>query len=212
MIEGNRIYIPGLYIVNKIDAITMEELELYDRLPHYVPISAGLDWNLDGLLEEMWSYLNLIRIYTKPKGQIPVRARHVDLSLQPPRTTYIDKTQLLNPSSPCLRIDPAFTQDYESPVILKHTPAHTTVEAFCNKLHKGIIKDFKYALVWGLSVKFNPQKVCSSLPFNDFRAPPPASHSLSIPTRPPVTLTRQKKKVGKEHILADEDVVQIVKK
>lgn len=50
------------------------------------------------------------------------------------------------------------------------------VEGFCNRIHKGIIKQFKYALVWGTSVKHRPQKV------------------------------------GKEHVLQDEDIVQIVKK
>jgi hypothetical protein len=36
-IEGNRKYIPCLYALNKIDDITMEELEILDRIPHYVP-------------------------------------------------------------------------------------------------------------------------------------------------------------------------------
>ena len=39
-----------------------------------------------------------------------------------------------------------------------------------------MIRDFRYAMVWGTSVKFNPQKV------------------------------------GKDHKLHDEDVVQIIKK
>jgi ribosome-interacting GTPase 1 len=39
-IEGNRIYIPCLYVLNKIDSISIEELDLLDRVPHYVPISA----------------------------------------------------------------------------------------------------------------------------------------------------------------------------
>ena len=43
-------------------------------------------------------------------------------------------------------------------------------------LHKGKLKDLKYALVWGSSVKYKPQRV------------------------------------GKEHVLADEDIVQIIKK
>jgi hypothetical protein len=30
---------------------------------------------------------------------------------------------------------------------------------FCNRLHKTLIKQFKYALVWGSSVKHRPQKV-----------------------------------------------------
>ncbi len=40
IIEGNRIYVPCLYVLNKIDQITIEELDILDRLPHVVPISA----------------------------------------------------------------------------------------------------------------------------------------------------------------------------
>eukprot|EP00164_Ancoracysta_twista_P014659 GFYU01023975.1.p1 GENE.GFYU01023975.1~~GFYU01023975.1.p1 ORF type:complete len:367 (-),score=125.47 GFYU01023975.1:484-1584(-) len=134
VIEGNRIYIPCIYVLNKIDQITIEELDLLDRVPHYVPISAHLEWNLDGLLEKVWEYLNLIRVYTKPKGQIP---------------------------------------DYDAPVVLPQNP---TVTQFCNKIHRSILKQLKYSLVWGASAKHNPQKV------------------------------------GKEHILMDEDVVQLIKK
>jgi uncharacterized protein len=77
----------------------------------------------------------MLRIYTKPKSQIP---------------------------------------DYTSPIVLHaHRP---TVEDFCNRIHRQLITDFKYAWVWGSSVKHQPQRV------------------------------------GKEHILSDEDVVQIVKK
>jgi len=135
IIEGNRVYVPCLYVLNKIDAITIEELDLLDRIPHYVPISAHLEWNMDELLEKIWAYLNLIRIYTKPRGQIP---------------------------------------DYNAPVVMRATKS--TLENFCNKLHKGIMRQFKYALVWGSSAKHNPQRV------------------------------------GKDHELLDEDVVQIVKK
>lgn len=45
----------------------MEELEILDSIPHYVPCSAHLEWNLDDLIEKIWEYLDLIRIYTKPK-------------------------------------------------------------------------------------------------------------------------------------------------
>ena len=71
VIEGNRVYVPCIYVLNKIDAISIEELDLLDRVPHYVPISAKDEWNFDELMEKIWEYLDLIRIYTKPKGQIP---------------------------------------------------------------------------------------------------------------------------------------------
>lgn len=38
VIEGSRIYMPCIYVVNKIDVITLEELEILDKLPHYCPV------------------------------------------------------------------------------------------------------------------------------------------------------------------------------
>mmetsp|Transcript_32501 Transcript_32501/g.52648 ORF Transcript_32501/g.52648 Transcript_32501/m.52648 type:complete len:368 (+) Transcript_32501:147-1250(+) len=135
VIEGNRVYIPCVFALNKIDQITIEELDVLDQIPHYVPISAHLEWNLDDLLAKCWEYLNMVRVYTKPKGQIP---------------------------------------DYSAPVVMRAD--RCSVESFCNHIHKALLRQFKYAWVWGSSVKHNPQKV------------------------------------GKDHVLRDEDVVQIVKK
>jgi small GTP-binding protein len=112
------VYIPAVYVLNKIDQISIEELDIINRIPNCCPICAHHGWNFDGLLELMWEKLNLLRIYTKPKGQLP---------------------------------------DYSSPVVLKRDKS--TVEDFCNNIHKGILKLFKNALVWGSSVKHNPQKV-----------------------------------------------------
>ena len=61
VIEGNRIYTPCLYVLNKIDQITLEELEVIDRMENYVPICAYHEWNLDGVLEAVWDRLDLIR-------------------------------------------------------------------------------------------------------------------------------------------------------
>lgn len=135
VIEGNRAYIPCLYVLNKIDTITIEELNLLSRVPHYVPVCAGKEWNFDDLLEKIWKYLNMIRVYTKPRGQIP---------------------------------------DYDSPVVVPSSK--NTIEHFCLRIHKSLVQQFKYAWVWGTSVKHNPQKV------------------------------------GLDHRLNDEDVVQIVKR
>ena len=86
-------------------------------------------------MEEVWHRCNMIRIYTKPQGQMP---------------------------------------DYDGPVILHST--NPTIEEFCNRLHKGIMPSFNFAWVWGKSAKHQPQRC------------------------------------GKEHLLMDEDIVQIVKK
>ncbi len=47
VIEGGRVYMPAIYVLNKIDQITIEELDIIDRVPHHVPISAAHEWNLD---------------------------------------------------------------------------------------------------------------------------------------------------------------------
>jgi hypothetical protein len=54
VIEGNRVYMPALYVVNKIDSITIEELDLLNELPNWVPISCKQGWNMDELLDKIW--------------------------------------------------------------------------------------------------------------------------------------------------------------
>ncbi|KAI0776004.1 developmentally regulated GTP binding protein 1 [Trametes elegans] len=71
VIEGNRVYIPALYVLNKIDAISIEELDLLYRIPHSVPVSSREWWNIDELIDRMWETLNLVRVYTKPRGLAP---------------------------------------------------------------------------------------------------------------------------------------------
>lgn len=41
VIEGSRVYIPAIYVINKIDQITIEELEVMSKLPHYCPVSVS---------------------------------------------------------------------------------------------------------------------------------------------------------------------------
>ncbi|KAK5719343.1 GTP-binding protein rbg1 [Elasticomyces elasticus] len=67
----SRSYIPVIYALNKIDAISIEELDLLYRIPNACPISSEHGWNVDELMEQMWEKLKLKRIYTKPKGRLP---------------------------------------------------------------------------------------------------------------------------------------------
>ncbi|MGI0083406.1 MAG: OBG GTPase family GTP-binding protein [Nitrosopumilaceae archaeon] len=46
--------------------------------------------------------------------------------------------------------------DYKEPLIVRNG---STVLEICNKLHRDMKKDFRYALVWGKSVKFGGQRV-----------------------------------------------------
>lgn len=67
----SRSYIPVIYALNKIDSISIEELDLLYRIPNACPISSEHGWNVDELMEQMWEKLSLRRIYTKPKGKSP---------------------------------------------------------------------------------------------------------------------------------------------
>lgn len=114
--SASRRYMPAIYVLNKIDSLSLEELDLLYRIPNAVPISSGKEWNLDELLEVMWDRLNLVRIYTKPKGKLP---------------------------------------DFTDPVVLRSD--RCSVKDFCNQIHKSLVDEFRNAVVYGSSVKHQPQ-------------------------------------------------------
>lgn len=64
-------YIKCLYVYNKIDQISIEELDRIARQPHSVVISCEMNLNMDFLIDRIWKYLALIRVYTKKPGNAP---------------------------------------------------------------------------------------------------------------------------------------------
>jgi len=119
VISGTRIYMPCLYVYNKIDQISLEEVDRLARGEHNVVISCEMKLNLDYLLECLWEHLNLIRVYTKKPGQPP---------------------------------------DFSDGIIMRNG---VSVKHTCHAIHRTLANDCKYALVWGTSTKFNPQRVGS---------------------------------------------------
>lgn len=78
---GNRRYVNCLYVYNKIDTISLEEVDRLSRLPYSVVISCEMELNLDGLKKAIWDQLGMLRIYTKPRGRAvdlndPLVVRH----------------------------------------------------------------------------------------------------------------------------------------
>ncbi|MES1904358.1 MAG: Developmentally-regulated GTP-binding protein 2, partial [Paramarteilia canceri] len=71
IICGNTVYIPCIYAINKIDSISMEEMDRLARIPNFIVISCYMDLNIDYLKDQIWNCLQLIRIYTKKKGDRP---------------------------------------------------------------------------------------------------------------------------------------------
>ncbi len=57
--------------VLKVDMMTIEEVDGFARLPNSIVVSVRLKLNLDMLLETMWQYMGIIRVYTKKKGRLP---------------------------------------------------------------------------------------------------------------------------------------------
>uniref|UniRef100_A0AAR2JZ83 Developmentally regulated GTP binding protein 2 n=1 Tax=Pygocentrus nattereri TaxID=42514 RepID=A0AAR2JZ83_PYGNA len=117
VIVGNRVYMPCLYVYNKVDQISIEEVDRLARRANSVVISCGMKLNLDYLLEQLWEYLALICLYTKKRGERP---------------------------------------DFGDPIIMRRA---ATVEHVCHRIHRTLASQFKYALVWGTSTKYSPQRV-----------------------------------------------------
>lgn len=107
-LAGNRVYIPSLVVVNKVDLMDVE--------CDGIKISAEKGLNLEKLKEEIYKKLEFVNIYLKPPGE-----------------KVADKPMVLRKGA--------------------------RVEDVCRKLHKDFVDKFRYARVWGKSVKFEGQRV-----------------------------------------------------
>ena len=66
VVRGNRMYIPALLVINKIDLADRKHMA---HMPEAIEISADLDVNLDVLRESIYDALGFINIYLKPQGE-----------------------------------------------------------------------------------------------------------------------------------------------
>jgi ribosome-interacting GTPase 1 len=133
---------PCVYVLNKIDAITIQELDLLDRVPHYVPISAKDEWNFDELLEKIWEYAKMIRMYA---GTLRRRRRGaVDAHVCTCACACACVRVLV---SWCWWRCCSYTKprgqipDYNAPVVL-HS-ASPTVADLCDRIHKSLLRNLK---------------------------------------------------------------------
>lgn len=51
------------------------------RQPNSIVISCGLKLNLDYLLDQIWEYLQLLRVYTKRRGGRVNEPKYTDLNV-----------------------------------------------------------------------------------------------------------------------------------
>ena len=116
---GNRIYVPSLTVMNKVDLVNAGFTnELTSKLAYdFVPVSAEGGINIEALKEEIHKKLDFVRIYMRRRtGET----------------------------------------DFVEPMIVRNG---SSVLEVCNKVHRDIKDEFRYALIWGKSVKFGGQRV-----------------------------------------------------
>ncbi len=65
VVRGNRVYIPALMVINKIDLADRRHMA---HMPEAIEISADLDVNLDLLRDAIYDTLGFINIFLKPQG------------------------------------------------------------------------------------------------------------------------------------------------
>lgn len=69
VLEGNRKYVRCLYVYNKVDALTIEEVDALSRRPDSVCISCYMNLGMDHLLKRVWDAMGLVRVYAKKMGE-----------------------------------------------------------------------------------------------------------------------------------------------
>jgi len=107
---GNRVYIPSLVVVNKIDAGNPEKME------NVVYVSAKTGEGIEELKKKIVEKLGLIRIYLKPEGK---------------------------------KVE-------EEPMVLRKG---AKIRDVCLKLHRELLENFRYAVIYGPSADFPGQRV-----------------------------------------------------
>jgi len=119
ILNGNRVYIPSIMVLNKIDLVNQGFVrEIQSKIgSNFVPVSADANINIGSLKEAIYQKLEFIKIFMRPKGG---------------------------------------ETDFKEPMIVRDG---SSIEDVCNKIHRNMAREFRFANVWGRSVKFAGQKV-----------------------------------------------------
>jgi ribosome-interacting GTPase 1 len=72
VLNGNRVYVPSLTVLNKIDLVNKGFIqEVQAKIGNnFLPISADAGVNVDALKEAIYQKLDFIRVYLRPKGGV----------------------------------------------------------------------------------------------------------------------------------------------
>lgn len=164
VIEGNRQYIPALYVYNKIDAISLEEVDRLAREPHSVVVSCNLELNLDYLVDRIWQYLGLVRVYTKRQGAQPDFSDPIVLrggSKVEDACKAVHKS-LADPTN----FRHVFAASANPPCRVENVCTNTRLP-IPPRILSPFLPSFRHALVWGRSAKHDAQRVGLSFQLTD---------------------------------------------
>ncbi|RWR78093.1 developmentally-regulated G-protein 2 [Cinnamomum micranthum f. kanehirae] len=142
VIEGNRKYMKCIYVYNKIDVIGIDDVDKLARQPNSIVISCNLKAGLVNVIYLLsMSQLNLDRLLAKMWEEMGL-------------VRVYSKPQGQQP-------------DFSEPFVLSTDRGGCSVEDFCNHIHRNLVKDVKYVLVWGTSARHYPQHCGLSHPLHD---------------------------------------------
>lgn len=163
VVQGNRLYKPCLYLYNKIDTVTIEEVDQLARMPHSIVGSVQMGFNIadpledDLLKQKMWEYLGLTRVYTKRKGTLQLEAYLCCFHFVMKAATQVRFVCFLFFIKSILSLLGS-PPDLSEPVILSEIRKGTKVKSLCANISSELLRDFNYSLVWGRSAKHAPQR------------------------------------------------------
>jgi small GTP-binding protein len=135
VIEGNRVYVPCIYVLNKIDQITVEVSACVRAHTHHTLRNSTLSTKYPTVYRYRHITSGTSTIYSRKFGNIcdsfeckcmRVRVRIV----RPACVLFFSYTK-----------PKGQLPDYNSPIVLPHD--QTSIEDFCTKIHKSLVKEFK---------------------------------------------------------------------
>ncbi|UYZ40324.1 MAG: GTP-binding protein [Candidatus Methanospirare jalkutatii] len=131
-IEGNRRYIPAIIAVNKIDL-------------------CGCGGEIESSIQEMREDLCRSGFFFEASDIIPISAKE-GANIEALKDAIFNKLRFLR-----IYLKPPGKREAEKePMILREG---ATVGDVCDKIHRELRKKFKYARIWGKSVKYEGQRV-----------------------------------------------------
>ncbi|KOB52280.1 Developmentally-regulated GTP-binding protein 2, partial [Operophtera brumata] len=187
VILGNRVYLPCIYVYIKIDQISIQEVDRIARQPNSVVVSAHRRDPRQPRVPALHLRVQQDRPDLHPGGgphrapaqlcrrQVRPTVVLIDVILGnrvylPCIYVYIKIDQISiqevgriarQPNSVVVSCNMKLNLDYLLETLWEYLSLirGVTIEHVCHSIHRSLVAQLKYALVWGISAKYSPQRV-----------------------------------------------------